>query len=89
MLPEKYAKGLMFLQQYGIEFGGVFGDIQGKAQTIVYIIVATVITLKLKNAMEMVKNFQPTRMNLLYAMALFFTALSMMSRVSEFLYFNF
>ncbi|MFA5216010.1 MBOAT family protein [Sulfuricurvum sp.] len=89
MLPEKYTKGLMFLQQYGIEFGGVFGDIQGKAQTIVYIVVATIITLKLKNAMEMVKEFQPTRLNLLYTMALFFTALSMMSRVSEFLYFNF
>lgn len=89
MLPEKYAKGLMFLQQYGVEFGGVFGDIQGKAQTIVYIIVATIITLKLKNAMEMIRDFQPTRLNLFFAMALFFTALSMMSRVSEFLYFNF
>lgn len=89
MLPEKYAKGLMFLQQYGVEFGGVFGDIQGKAQTIVYIIIATIITLKFKNTMEMVKNFQPTRLNLAFALLLFFTALSMMSRVSEFLYFNF
>jgi hypothetical protein len=89
MLPEKYAGKLLFLQDLGITFGGVFGDIDGKAQTIVYIVLATVITLKLKNAMEMVKDFQPTRLNLLFALVLFFTAMSMMSRVSEFLYFNF
>jgi hypothetical protein len=89
MLPEKYAEKLTFLHNFGITFGGVFGNINGKAQTIVYIVLAFIIALKLTNSMEMLKDFKPTHFNLIFSLILFFIALSMMSRVSEFLYFNF
>lgn len=89
MLPEKYAGKLTFLQEFGITFGGVFGDINGKAQTIVYIVLAFIIALKLTNSMEMLRNFQPTRLNLAFTLTIFLVAVSMMSTVSEFLYFNF
>jgi D-alanyl-lipoteichoic acid acyltransferase DltB (MBOAT superfamily) len=89
MLPEKYAEKLTFLHDFGITFGGVFGNINGKAQTIVYIILAFIIALKLTNSMEMLRNFQPTRLNLAFTLTIFLAAVSMMSTVSEFLYFNF
>jgi len=89
MLPEKYASKLTFLSDFGITFGSVFGDINGKAQTIVYIILGFILVLKFKNSMEIRDAFVPTRLNLLFTLALFLTAVSMMSTVSEFLYFNF
>jgi D-alanyl-lipoteichoic acid acyltransferase DltB (MBOAT superfamily) len=89
MLPEKYTGKLLFLHNIGITFGGVFSDINGKAQTIVYIVLAFIITFKLTNSMEMLRSFQPSRLNLLFTLTIFLAAVSMMSTVSEFLYFNF
>jgi alginate O-acetyltransferase complex protein AlgI len=89
MLPEKYASKLTFLSDFGIIFGNVFSDINGKAQTIVYIILGFILILKFKNSMEMRDAFVPTKSNLFFTIALFLTAVSMMSTVSEFLYFNF
>ena len=89
MLPEKYAGKLTFLSEYGVEFGTVFADINGKAQTTAYIILGLIIVLFFKNAMQWRESFIPTRLNLIFSIVLFLTALSMMSRVSEFLYFNF
>jgi D-alanyl-lipoteichoic acid acyltransferase DltB (MBOAT superfamily) len=89
MLPEKYAGKLHVLADMGVTFGSVFTDINGKAQTLFYIIASFFLVLKLKNSMQMSTDFQPSKRNLIFSLTLFFTAVSMMSRVSEFLYFNF
>lgn len=89
MLPEKYAAKYTFLQDLGLQFGSVFGDINGKAQTVVYIVLAFIIVLKLKNSNQLADSFVSNKATLTFALMLLLTAISMMSRVSEFLYFNF
>ena len=89
MLPEKYAEKFSFLHDLGFQFGSVLGDINGKAQTIAYIVLAFIIVLKFNNSSQLAANFKSTKLSLLFTLALLLTAISMMSRVSEFLYFNF
>jgi D-alanyl-lipoteichoic acid acyltransferase DltB (MBOAT superfamily) len=89
MLPDKYAGKLTFLHEWGVSFGYVFKEIGGKPKTLVYIILAFIIVLAFQNANTMRENFQYNRKNLLITITFLFVAISMMSRVSEFLYFNF
>ncbi|MFZ3054053.1 MAG: MBOAT family protein [Sulfuricurvum sp.] len=89
MLPEKYAKYVGNVQESILQFGTVYEHINGKSQTTTYIILGFIMVLVLKNSMQLVEAFKPNRLNLLFTLALFLTGVSMMSRVSEFLYFNF
>lgn len=89
MLPEKYAKYMGSVQESILQFGTVYEHINGKSQTTTYIILGFIMVLVLKNSMQLVEEFKPNRLNLLFTLALFLTGVSMMSRVSEFLYFNF
>ncbi len=89
MLPEKYTKFLNHFDLPFIQFGKVFEHIDGKAQTTAYILLGFFITLKLKNSMEKWQNFKPGTLNLFFTIIIFLTAVSMMSQISEFLYFNF
>ena len=89
ILPDKYAEKLSFLHSLGAEFGYVFEDIAGKNKTLTFLVLAFIITLKFKNSMELRNSFKPTLKNLIIGLAMLFIALSMMSNVSEFLYFNF
>lgn len=89
MLPEKFAKYFTLAPSEFIQFGTVFEHINGKAQTFIYIIGTFIIILSFKNSMQYWENFRPTRLNLAFTIILFLTAISMMSRASEFLYFNF
>ncbi len=89
MLPEKFEKHFTYLPNEAIEFGTVFEHINGKEQTILYILFGFMITLIFKNSMQYWKNFQSTRTNLTLTILLYLTAISMMNQASEFLYFNF
>lgn len=89
MLPEKYAKYVGNVQESILQFGTVYEHINGKSQTTTYLILGFIMVLALKNSMQLVEEFKPNRLNLLFTLALFLTGVSMMSRVSEFLYFNF
>ena len=89
ILPDKYAAKLSFLSDFGISFGRVFGEIDGKAKTIVYIVLALIIILRFKNSSYYLQNFKFNRNYLLLNLIFLFTAISMMSTISEFLYFNF
>jgi D-alanyl-lipoteichoic acid acyltransferase DltB (MBOAT superfamily) len=89
MLPEKYAKYFGELHNGIIQYGNVYEHINGKAQTTTYIILAFILVLTLKNSMQLMNTFKPSRLNLIFTLALFLTGVSMMSKVSEFLYFNF
>ena len=89
MLPEKFYKLLTFLHLPGIEFGTVFANINGRTETTVYLVIGLIIVTGLRNSMQMISDFKATKLNLVFSLSLFITAVSMMSRVSEFLYFNF
>lgn len=89
MLPEKYTQYFWETTNGIIQFGNVYAQIDGKTQTTVYIILGLILVLTLKNSMEQLNSFKPTRSNLLYTITLFLTAMSMLSHASEFLYFNF
>jgi len=54
-----------------------------------YILLAFIAVLLLKNSGELLNNFKTSSWNLLFTVVLLFSSLSMMSKVSEFLYFNF
>ncbi|MDD5052458.1 MAG: MBOAT family protein [Sulfuricurvum sp.] len=89
MLPEKYARYFENIHDTIFQFGTVFEHINGKSQTTFYIIAALFMVLVLKNSMQLMEGFKPNRLNLIFTIVLFLTSVSMMSRVSEFLYFNF
>ena len=89
MLPEKYALKLDYLTSYGIEFGHVFERINSSSKAVFFITLAFVVVLKLKNSIYYRDNFVTSYKNLIILCLLLFTSLSMMSTVSEFLYFNF
>lgn len=88
-LPEKFSDFLGVLSISFIKFGTVYEHIDGKTQTTVYILMGLIIVLALKNSMYYLKNFRSSRLYLAATIAIFLTAVSMMSHVSEFLYFNF
>lgn len=89
LLPEKYAKYFGDFHNSLIQFGSVYEHINGKMQTTVYIILGFIMIITLKNSMQLLNSFKPTRLNLVFSITIFLTGISMMSRVSEFLYFNF
>lgn len=89
LLPEKYAKYFAGFNSSFIQFGAVYEHIDGKTQTTVYLLLGLIMVLTFKNSMQLWDNFKPNRLNLIYTIAVFLTAVSMMSHVSEFLYFNF
>ncbi len=89
ILPEKYAHKFAFLNDYNVNFGQVFESINGKPKTLVFIIVSFFIILKFKNTMYYRTTFITNYRNLIFLLLLLFTSVSMMSIVSEFLYFNF
>lgn len=80
---------LSFLKPYGITFDDVLGDIDGKSKTILFIIMAFLITLMFKNTHELTKKFSASIFHLSITVILSIIAISMMSSFSEFLYFNF
>ncbi|MDH4945462.1 MBOAT family protein, partial [Sulfurimonas sp. C5] len=72
-----------------VSFGRVFEHINGKDKTLYFIIGAFFFILWFKNSSFFTNNFKPTYRNVFFLCIMFFTATSMMSTVSEFLYFNF
>ena len=89
VLPEKLAGKLAFLSGYGVEFGGFLSSIAGTKETPFLIMGALVIVLILKNSFEWSKKVTPKlRYQLLTALFLAFCILSL-SKISQFLYFQF
>ncbi len=89
MLSEKYAKHFGEFQGGIIQFGSVYEHINGETETTTYLILGFLLVLGVKNSMHFTEYFKPNRFILMFTIILFLTAASMMSRVSEFLYFNF
>ena len=89
VLSEKY---FVFLSSFADGFfalGDVYPHIDGNSRTTIAILLAFVLVLVFKNSTAFLKDFTSTRASLLYGVFLFLIATSFMSRISEFLYFNF
>jgi len=89
VLPEKYAAFFDGFLNTIITFGPVYGDIDGKNKTTIFLILAFVIVLLFKNSMQHQKHFKPSFLTLLLSITIFLYSSSQFSEVSEFLYFNF
>jgi D-alanyl-lipoteichoic acid acyltransferase DltB (MBOAT superfamily) len=89
VLYHSLENSLAFLVPYGVSFSKVFEHIGGKSQTFAYLIIAFIIVLFLKNSNQIIENFKPSKLTLMYTFTIFVTAISMLTNFSEFLYFNF
>jgi len=82
-------KILTFINTSAVTFGDVYSHINGKAQTTAYIILALIFILRFPNTTQLAKSFETTLYNLVLTFVFLSVSFSMLSRVSEFLYFNF
>jgi D-alanyl-lipoteichoic acid acyltransferase DltB (MBOAT superfamily) len=89
VLSEKYFAFLSHWQNEFFTYANVYPHIEGHTTTTLSILLAFFIVLYFKNSTAFLKTFKSTNASLLYGMFLFLIATSFMSRVSEFLYFNF
>ena len=86
VLPEKYFN---FLPSSICKFGFVFEHIDAKENVLVFLILAFIVVLLMKNSTYLTENFKTTKQSLVFSVVVFLVSIFMMSRVTEFLYFNF
>ncbi|WP_066152011.1 MBOAT family O-acyltransferase [Aliarcobacter cryaerophilus] len=89
VLPEKYFKFLAEYNEVYFRFGTVYGDILGKDNTTVFILVGFTLVLAFKNSMEKMIKFKPNYLNLLLTFSFIIYSIFQLNKISEFLYFNF
>ena len=89
VLREKYFKFLAEYNDIYFKFGTVYDNILGKDKTTIFIIIGFILIIFFKNSMEKMMTFKPSYFNLIYMIIILLVGISMMSNVSEFLYFNF
>ncbi|MDY0328530.1 MAG: MBOAT family protein [Arcobacteraceae bacterium] len=89
VLSEKYFKFLANFNEHYFTYGNVYENIMGKDKTTAFIILAIVFVLIFKTSYTKMQEFSPTYWSLAFVIVVFFTAVSLVSQVSEFLYFNF
>jgi alginate O-acetyltransferase complex protein AlgI len=83
---------LSFIEQYYsflFTYGDVYNHIGNKTQTTVFILVAFWVIMRFNNTIQMAKTFKTDFFSLVLTFAYLTVSFSMLSRVSEFLYFNF
>ncbi|NLF45912.1 MAG: MBOAT family protein [Syntrophomonadaceae bacterium] len=88
ILPESTARWLGFLSQYQINFGGFLMADQmypALALCAVFLLVVTA----LPNSVQLMKNFRPNWLTAVFTGVIALTAILMLTKISEFLYFNF
>ncbi|OHB32718.1 MAG: acetyltransferase [Desulfuromonadaceae bacterium GWC2_58_13] len=89
VLPKSLASMVPGLQEFGISFGRVYPGIDGNSTLTIAIIVFGAIVLFARNSNELAERFRPNWSWALYVAALGLVGLSGVTRVSEFLYFQF
>ena len=88
VLHEKLEGKLSFLNQYGIEFGNMFG-VQGTSFVAIWLILFLFVVVVFKNTMQLSTKFKENSFYAFLIALLFTIALFDMNKISEFLYFNF
>ena len=89
VLSESWSHRLGFLRPYGIHFGEFLQNVAGGKHTLAWILLGFILILLFKNSIEKLKDFQLDFKTLLFAVLLFTSSILSLSKVSEFLYFNF
>lgn len=88
VLPSILIRFIGFLQDYGIEFGGVgFEGVLKK--TVLMIIIFMIISVFLRNSNEMTERFKPNLRSALFITLILSISILGLTKVSEFIYFNF
>lgn len=90
-LPGFLSNKLVFLQQYGIDFGGFVDSINGSYYTPIWIFFGFILVILLKNSIQLLNTFKIKTYYLLFTVSCFFTSLLFLNsiRTTEFLYFDF
>ncbi|MBE0515625.1 MBOAT family O-acyltransferase, partial [Sulfurimonas sp.] len=91
VLPNPLSTKLAFLQDYGITFGGWVANIDndGGKSLVPFCIFAFIIILLFKNSMQKMKSFTPNKKVAVFTAFLLSFGILSLTKVSEFLYFNF
>ncbi len=89
VLPAGLASKLSFFKEYNIEFGYWLDNIQGSIWTTIWLITVFVIIIYSKNSIEQLHSLKINYRSALFMALLFSIGILSLSKVSEFLYFNF
>ena len=89
VLPHTWQDSFVALTQYGVTFGYWLQGVTRDDYTPLWIAAALFITVALQNSNQMTSKLKPNYWTVLYASVLFLAAASSLSKLSEFLYFNF
>ena len=89
VLPQSWQDTLGTLARHGVQFGSWLQGISRDDYTPLWLISALLLTLFLQNSNQLTEKMKPGYLTALYAAVLFLIAASSLSKLSEFLYFNF
>jgi len=99
VLKGMFSGALVFPAEWKEMLKGIFGDsvyygywlqsISKDTYTMYWVMAGLLVTIALKNSNELARHFKPNIFTMLYAAVLFLVAASSLSKLSEFLYFNF
>ncbi|NQY23185.1 MAG: MBOAT family protein [Campylobacteraceae bacterium] len=89
VLPLSLKNKLLFLEQYGVSFGGLTVNIQVNIYLFLWIIIAVFLVLFFRNANELALKYLNKKYSYLFISVLIFYSILKLSGYSEFLYFRF
>jgi alginate O-acetyltransferase complex protein AlgI len=89
VLPTFLSSKLYLLKEYGVQFGGFVKNINGGIDTLLWLLGAFILILLFKNSIEKSEKFKFNKVTLILASISFISGVLSLSKVSEFLYFNF
>ena len=89
VLPVAIQDKLGFLSEHGVEFGYWLQSVSRDDYTLWWLTGALVVVVAFKNSNQLTSNMKPNYLTVLFAAILFLASASSLSKLSEFLYFNF
>jgi len=89
ILHTKLYNCCFFLEQYGISFGNLYTNIDGTSRTTNWILAGFVLALLCKNSNQFSLMWRPSAKYLIFTAILFTISILNMTKITEFLYFNF
>ena len=89
ILPSILESVLPFLNKFGVEFGWLTQNIQGKSFTFAWLIAGFILVLFFENSTKKLNNFKPNIVSSFIFVAVFTISFYKLSGYSEFLYFRF
>ena len=88
VLPNALSSPLLFLQEYGVEFGR-FSNILDRGKAMAFIVLSFVLILAFQNSMQKLQSLKYNYKSVLFSGIIFIGGFLSLNKVSEFLYFNF